>query len=341
MQDTPAVPSVSGHFFSDTHLFHPRNGAADRHLRMLYTSAARKIFAVGDTFDFEELAGALMREGFHPYHLPERFDEVLRRIALPYQEFHLRFVDVLIWKASQGVDVTVITGNHDLGLDLLDGYEFCAVKFCTERIYEAGGQKFLVEHGHMFDPAYFREFSGIYNIGSAFLSGGLGVDHAIGRVLPPLRRAFPVSNLLKRIGKSYVRGFIDRAMEKAKRKKLDGIICGHIHKQDDRTRLMALVPGKVINEGVRYINCGDGLTHGTSVVHEAGEDGCVWRFLKPRDISKDARAILADENPLAEYRPYSMAFLQAAWQAHVEYVRQKAMSAAEAETGAEGVPVGA
>lgn len=327
------LPLIKGQFFSDTHLFHPLNGAADKHLQMLYSSMASQIYAVGDTFDFTELVSLLYGLCADEADIPECFEDVLKRIHIPDLEIHMRCIDVLLWKAALGVDITLITGNHDIGLDVLNGRTLFGIKCRTEAIYDSGCRRFLVEHGHMFDPAYFREFSGIYKIGSFFLDGGLWLDHRLSRLVPSFFKSFPISNTLKRIGKSYVRGFIDRAMDKAKEKGLDGIICGHIHKQDSRDELRGFFSGRVINHGVRYINCGDGLTHGTSVMNIYGDAQTGWLFQGPADIPAQASEILGEENPLHEFRAESLHFLQQLWEAHVKHVRRKVVNREQAFDG--------
>lgn len=319
----PVWSPFRGHFFSDTHLFHPHNGAAKLHLQMLYVSSAEQIYAVGDTFDFETLVIALQKRGLCLETMPEHFEDLREQVAIPDFEFHMRFVDCLLWKAAQRSDVTIITGNHDIGLDLLNGHICNGLACKTEAVYDSGAKKYLVGHGHLFDPAYFDDFTGIYSIGSSILSSSLWFDHKIGKLIPHFRKNFTCINFVKQLGKSYVHGFIERAMTKAKLSGLDGIICGHIHKQDRRDHLLCLYTRKVKSGGIEYINCGDGLTHGTSVIHnyEDGEDQ--WAFLGEADIPASAAAILAKENPLADYREQSTYFMQRCWSAHLHYLRMK------------------
>ena len=316
------LPPIRGHFASDTHLFHPRNGAATKHLQMLYSSDAQQLFLNGDTIDFLEIEAELKLKGLSADSYPEKFSDVLAILKIRNAEMHLRVIDTLMWKADHGVRVVMISGNHDPGFDLLDGGTIHGIICSEQEVYEAGagGGRFLVEHGHRFDPAYLKKFSGLYGIGSMFLDMGLWTDHALTRLVPSLEDSFLVSNTLKRIGKGHVNGFIDRAMNKAKDARMDGIICGHIHKLDDRNILLNVFTRTVRNEGVRYINCGDGLTHGTSVVH--GRDGR-WQFMNAQDIPASAAAILGDVNPLQSYRARSHDFLQTAWAAHLEHIKEK------------------
>ncbi len=311
--------TLSAIFISDTHLLHPRNGAASIHLRSVFGAKGHSVYAVGDTFDLEAVDAALYRLDYEDDQFPTKIEDVLRLIEFPDLETHLRVVDTMMARAEAGDKVRLITGNHDIALDLLDGENLGGLGICNSTSFVDGaGRRFVVEHGHMLDPGFLQDYKGMYKVGNAILDTGLWADHKLGDLIPPLKYEFHISNNLKKIGKIYVNGFVDRAMERAKSEGADGIICGHIHKQafTDRVRY-TLRPG-IRNEGALYINCGDGLTHGTSVVHTGGSRDDDWFLQSPKHIPDETRSILSDENPYAEFRPRSMDMLQTLWSAHLE-----------------------
>lgn len=308
-------------FFSDTHLLHHRNGGAHHHLKTLLSSSEKTIYAVGDILDLDAVDDALHwamgPDGLECY--PEDFREVLALIDFPHLEIHLRVLDTLIAKADAGAQVVYTPGNHDIGLDLLHGQEISGIKIRKNDVYEDGqGRKFLVEHGHLLDPGFLQNYQGWYRVGGRFLDAGLSIDHLIQSVTG-FKGAFFASNLLKKIGKIYVNGFVDRAMSKARALGMDGIICGHIHKQAYMERLRYFWVGPMRNKGTTYINCGDGLTHGTYVSHKTRGPKAGWQLRDMRHIPHAANAILEETNFLAEYRGFTMAFLQHAWDAHLEH----------------------
>lgn len=311
--------SSSALFFSDTHLLHHHNGAAHHHLKTLISSHHKKIYAVGDILDLQAVDNALYASGLDiSGHYPEDIQEVLQIIDFPDLEMHLRVLDTLIARYDSGADVIYTPGNHDIGMDLLHGCEISGIHVLKNALYEDGhGRKYRVEHGHLLDPGFLQNYQGWYRVGSHFLDGGLFVDTCLQNI-PGLKDTHAVSNLLKKIGKVYVNGFVDRAMNKVKALGVDGIICGHIHKQAYQDRLRYWGIGPMRNQGAVYINCGDGLTHGTYVTHASHGSDAGWRLKGRAHIPEAAHAILDETNHLAEYRPYTLEFLQKVWDAHLE-----------------------
>ena len=147
------------------------------------------------------------------------------------------------------------------------------------------------------------------------------IDQGISVVVPSLREAFPVRNALKALGKQYVKSFRRKAIDKVVETQMDGIICGHIHRQDQRNIKIF----KGAKEKRLYINSGDGLTHGTSSAHT--EDG-EWIDLKAKHVPAKACAILAARNPLRQFRAHSLRFLQAAWDAQLQTLPRAATAEA-------------
>lgn len=316
--------SSSALFFSDTHLLHHHNGAAHHHLKTLISSTQKTIYAVGDILDLEAVDTALNSFGFHEAgYYPTDIQDVLDIIDFPDLEIHLRVFDTLIARVDAGAEVIYTPGNHDIALDSLHGREISGIKIRKNDIYQDGnGKKFQVEHGHLLDPGFLQNYQGWYRVGSRLLDAGLLIDNCLQR-LPGLRRTHAVSNLLKKIGKVYVNGFVDRAMNKVKALGVDGIICGHIHKQAHMERLRYWGIGPMRNHGATYINCGDGLTHGTYVSYRSQGPDSGWKLEGYRDIPEAAHAILDRTNFLSEYRGFTMEFLQKAWDAHLENKARK------------------
>lgn len=315
--------SLSAIFISDTHLLHPRNGAASIHLRSIFGAEVGAVYAVGDTIDLEAVEDSLQRLGLREEQFPESFGDVLRLIEFPDMDTHLRVIDTMMARADLGDTVRLITGNHDIALDMLDGDNFNGVGIRnSESFTDGAGRRFLVEHGHMLDPGFLQDYKGMYSVGDAILHGSLWVDHKLGQVIPQLKHEFYLSNGLKKIGKMYIKGFMDRAMERAKEEGADGIICGHIHKQDFTDTVKHTFRPGTLNSGALYINCGDGLTHGTSLLHTGGDSDADWHLQSAKHLSKDTFEIMAEENPYGRYREQTLEMLQAIWTAHLEQKRK-------------------
>ena len=310
---------LSAIFISDSHLLHPQNGAASIHLRTIFGAQTNAVYAVGDTIDLEAVEASLERLGYSEEKFPENFADVLKLIEFPDLETHLRVIDTMMARADRGDTVRLITGNHDIALDMLDGEDFNGIGIRnSERFTDGAGRRFLGEHGHMLDPGFLQDYQGMYRIGDAILHGSLWVDHKLGQAIPSLKYEFHLTNSLKKIGKLYIKGFMDRAMERAKEENMDGIICGHIHKQAFTDKVKYTFRPGTLNSGALYINCGDGLTHGTSLIHTGGDKDADWFLQSPKHISEETMAIMAEDNPYQEYRENSMEMLQALWTAHLQ-----------------------
>ncbi len=322
---------LSAVFISDSHLFHPRNGAATVHLRAIFGAETQNVYAVGDTFDLEAIEHELSLLDLEEDQFPEKFSDVLKLIEFEDMEMHLRVVDTMMMRADRGDTVRVITGNHDISLDMLDGEQINGVDIRSkDEFTDGGGRRFLVEHGHMLDPGFLQDYQGMYRIGDVILHGSLWVDHKLGEMIPRLKHEFHLSNSLKAVGKMYIKGFMSRAMERAKEQGADGIICGHIHKQAFTDKVPYTFRPGTLNSGALYVNCGDGLTHGTYLVHSDGETDADWHLLSAKHLPKNTFEIMAKENPLQDYREQSMEMLQALWSAHLEKKRKSVAQPGEA-----------
>jgi UDP-2,3-diacylglucosamine pyrophosphatase LpxH len=197
--------------------------------------------------------------------------------------------------ARQGTEVTYIPGNHDeLFRDWL-GLEVAGVKLMREAEHEAAdGRRFLVIHGDEFDGVI-RYAKIIAHLGDWAYDLAL----VLNRWFNMARRRFgypywSLSQWLKRQVKEAVKA-IDRfeiaLATEAKRRGLQGVICGHIHHAEMR-----------MVQDVLYINDGDWVESCTALVEHA--DG---RF-ELLDWAKESRLSIAG----SPRRPASQRALPAA-----------------------------
>jgi len=238
MQDTDATRRFRAVFISDIHLG-TRGCRADFLLDFLRRVDCETLYLVGDVVD-----GWRLRKSW--YWTPE-FDEVLREILA---------------LARRGVEVVYIPGNHDEMFREWLGLEIAGIRLAREAVHAAAdGRRFLVIHGDEFDGVIrYAKFL-------AFL-GDWAYDWAVylNRHFNAARRrlGYPywsLSQWLKRQVKGAVKA-IDRfetaLATEAKRRGLDGVICGHIHHAEMRTV-----------QGVLYMNDGDWVESCTALVEHA------------------------------------------------------------------------
>jgi len=225
-------------FVSDIHLG-TRGSRSDMLLDFLASVECNHLYLVGDVID-----GWRLRKTWY-WH--EEFDQVMRAV---------------LDHAERGTKVTYIPGNHDEMFREWLGLEIAGVKLMREAVHEgADGRKFLVIHGDEFDGviryAKFIAYLGDWAYDTAL---------ALNRWFNLARRKFgypywSLSQWLKRQVKEAVKA-IDRfegaLAGEAKRRGLDGVICGHIHHAEMR----------MVN-GVMYMNDGDWVESCTALVEHA------------------------------------------------------------------------
>jgi len=222
-------------FISDVHLG-TRGCQAELLLDFIRQMECETLFLVGDIIDGWKLKGG--------WYWPQAHNDVLQKI--------LRL-------ARKGVRVVYIPGNHDEMARSFFGVHFGGVVVARDAIHEtADGRRFLVTHGD--------EFDGI--VQQARWLALLG-DWAYRTVLA-LNTWFNLAR--RRLGfgywslSAYLKGKVKNAVafidayehavaDEARRRGVDGVICGHIHKAEMRDI-----------DGVAYINDGDWVESCTALV---------------------------------------------------------------------------
>jgi len=222
-------------FISDVHLG-TRGCQAELLLDFIRELDCEALYLVGDIVDGWKLKGGV--------HWPQTHNDVVQKI--------LRL-------ARKGVRVTYIPGNHDEFARGYCGVHLGGVVVARDAVHEtADGRRFLVIHGDEFDgvvqQARWLALLGDWSY-RAVLSLNTGYNH--------LRRRlgfgyWSLSAYLKGKVKNavqFIDGFEAAVAAEARRRGLDGVICGHIHKAARRTI-----------GGIEYINDGDWVESCTALV---------------------------------------------------------------------------
>jgi len=221
-------------FISDVHLG-TRASQAALLLDFLKENDADTIYLVGDIVDFWRIKrGAVW---------PQSNNDVLQK---------------LLRKVRKGARMVYIPGNHDEGLRDYCGSRFGGIEIVRDAVHEsADGKRYLVIHGDEFDVVV------RYARWLAFL-GDRGYQLALWTNWPLnfVRRRFglgywSLSAYLKNRVKTavnFIGDFEISLSEEARRRNVDGVICGHIHRAAARDM-----------NGVHYINCGDWVESCTAV----------------------------------------------------------------------------
>ena len=237
MAEPPALRYRSV-FISDVHLG-ARGCQAELLLDFIRNIDCEALYLVGDIVDGWRLKGS--------WYWPQAHNDVVQKI--------LRM-------ARRGVRVTYLPGNHDEFARGFCGVHFGGVVVAREAVHEAAdGKRYLVVHGDAFDGVVNRP-KWLAKLGDWSYRALLHLNTAWNRMRGRLGLGYwSFAAFLKSRVKKATR-FIDEfeaaLAGEARRRGLDGVICGHIHKAQSR-----------IIGGVAYINDGDWVESCTAAVELA------------------------------------------------------------------------
>ena len=222
-------------FISDVHLG-TRGCKATYLLDFLRHNEAEWIYLVGDIVD----AWRLKRSWYWP-------------------QSHNDIVQTLLRKAHAGTKVIYVPGNHD---ELLRGYlglSFGQVKLLREAVHvTADGRRLLVLHGDKFDTVV-RHAHRLALLGDWAYNLCLVLNTWLNIARRRLGFGYwSLSAYLKNKVKNavnYIDNFELTVAEEARRRRIDGVVCGHIHKAEIRDL-----------DGILYCNDGDWVESCTAMV---------------------------------------------------------------------------
>ena len=224
-------------FVSDLHLG-ARACQAEAFLDFLRHYDADTIYLVGDIIDFWSV----------------------KRNPLWLQS-HNDVLQKLLRKARKGTKIIFIPGNHDDGVRGYCGMTFGAIEIHHDIVHvTADGGRFLVMHGDEFDVIV-RYARWLAFLGDRSYEFALWCNGPLNTVRRWLGFGYwSLSNYLKlrvKTAVNFIGDFEQAISMEAKRRNVDGVICGHIHHMADR-----------VIGGVRYINCGDWVESCTAIAED-------------------------------------------------------------------------
>jgi UDP-2,3-diacylglucosamine pyrophosphatase LpxH len=242
-------------FVSDLHLGF-RGARAEEFAAFLKRMECEHLYLVGDMVDMWSLR--------QRWFWPATHNQVVRRV--------LKF-------AKRGTRITYVPGNHDEGLRNYAGIDLAGIRIAKQAVHRtADGRSLLVCHGDEYDLVVQH---------SALLSklGTLGYDYlvALNRLVNDVRALFgfgrwSFSQAIKKRVKgacTFVSRFEDVLCDEARRRGLQGVVCGHIHEPR--------IVGRA--DGMSYANCGDWIERASALVEHA--DGRM-EIVDVEDLLRDA-----------------------------------------------------
>jgi UDP-2,3-diacylglucosamine pyrophosphatase LpxH len=222
-------------FISDVHLG-SRGCQALLLLDFLRYHDADVIYLVGDIVDGWQLRSS--------WYWPQPHNDVIQK---------------LLRKSRKGTRVLYIPGNHDEAARQFVGQSFGEVDVADDHVHEtADGRRFLVIHGDQFDVVV-RYAKWLAHVGDKAYELLLHLNTVINTVRRRLGFSYwSLSAYMKQRAKRAVE-FVGRfelaLVEEAKRRGVDGVICGHIHTAELKDM-----------QGMTYVNDGDWVESCTALV---------------------------------------------------------------------------
>ena len=252
-------------WISDIHLGTP-GCQADALLDFLRNSECETMYLVGDIIDGWQLRRS--------WYWPQAHNDVVQKI---------------LRKARRGTKVIFVPGNHDEFARKYVAHNFGGVDVMDEAIHTtADGRRLWITHGDLFDGVvqYAKWLAYVGDMAYEFtLKVNRHFNSARARLGLPY---WSLSKYLKHKVKravSFISHFEVAVAREAKKRGVDGVVCGHIHHAEMRDI-----------DGVLYCNDGDWVESLTALVeHHDGRLEIIDWSLRPRG----APVIETDAEPLA------------------------------------------
>lgn len=233
--DRPAPQKYRTIFVSDVHLG-TRGCQADFLIDFMRHHESEQLYLVGDIID----CWSLTRTWF-------------------WAQSHNDVVQKILRKARKGTEVIFVPGNHDEPLRNYAGLHVGDVKIAKEVVHEAAnGKRYLVIHGDEFDGVvrYAKWLAVLgdraYQMLMRFNNGLNWVRHKMGK--PYWSLSAHIKHKVKE-AVQFMGDYEHAVSEEARKRGLDGVICGHIHHAEIKDL-----------GGITYMNDGDWVESCTALV---------------------------------------------------------------------------
>jgi UDP-2,3-diacylglucosamine pyrophosphatase LpxH len=213
-------------WISDTHLGTP-GAQAKALLHFLKYTHSETLYLVGDIVD-----GWQLKKRFY---WPQEHNDVVQK---------------LLRKARNGTRVIYIPGNHDEAARHYLGVNFGDIAIKQDDIHEtADGKRLWVVHGDLFDNVI-QHARWLAYLGDRAYTLLLRLNRLLNGIRNLLNMPYwSLSQYLKHRVKSaisFISAFETAMLTETRRRRCDGVVCGHIHKPEMREV-----------DGVLYANDGD------------------------------------------------------------------------------------
>lgn len=189
----------------------------------------------------------------------------------PEQARFFRIIMKMVEK--YGTQVYFLRGNHDDFLDRIIPMQMGPLSIQKDMVIESGGKKYFVTHGDVFDSIT-SNMKWLAKLGGVVYNLLLFINVAYNRIQSWMGKPYySFSQEIKAKVKKAVSNasnFDKMLTDMARAKGCDGVICGHIHRPEDR-----------VIEGIHYLNSGDWVETLSGLAEDL--DG-KWKVVYYKDI---------------------------------------------------------
>ena len=224
-------------WISDVHLG-TTGSQAGRLLEFLRATESENLYLVGDIID-----GWQLKRRWY------------------WDQDHNNVVQTVLKKARKGTNVIFVPGNHDEAIRQFIDLDFGGIKVRDELVHvTAAGKRMLVLHGDRFDGviacAKWLAYLGdsMYTV---ILKFNQWLNSWRARVGLPYWSLSQYLKLKVKNAVSYISSLEEALAAEAKKRGVDGVICGHIHKPEMRDI-----------DGILYCNDGDWVESLSALVED-------------------------------------------------------------------------
>lgn len=237
----------------------------------------------------------------HIYLLGDIIDGWRLRKTWYWPRQHNDVVQKILRKARKGTRIVYLPGNHDEFLrDYIDqqlgDLQFGGIEVHAEAIHTtADGRQLLLLHGDRFDGVV-KHAKWLALLGDWAYATALIVNHYYNLVRRKLGYGYwSLSAYLKHKVKnavSFISDYEKLIAAEARRRNVDGVICGHIHKAE-MTHI----------DGMLYCNTGDWVESCTAMIEAADGKLSIVHWADENEVLFDESTLTADEGRRTSPQP--------------------------------------
>lgn len=182
------------------------------------------------------------------------------------------FKQIIKMMERDDMKVIYVRGNHDDFLDTVVPFRFANIRVLNFYIHKSNDKRYYVTHGDIFDSVTtgMKWLAKIGDIGYSIL---LRLNKYVNK--RRLKKGLPYDSLSQKVKKqvkqavSYISDFENQLAKLAKSKKMDGVICGHIHQSANE-----------MIQGVHYLNSGDWVESLTALTEDFEGNWDIYHYDK-------------------------------------------------------------